>query len=668
MRRTFLISVPVLLLSLLASLGCPDSAKRIRARLEAGEGLLEEGNPDQALIEFEEALALAPDDLAIHRRIGAAYAAKGDFDQAIAKFEFVLERDPRSAETHAQWGQALASRGDLPGAVARYRVAVTLIDVADGTAPGGEERASRVRILEASVRLAPGEIDFLYRLGRAYLEEGRYEEAHNLIRRATAATAPDDPSYRERARDLEAAALRLPRGAAAPDAPNLLLVVIDTLRPDHLGAYGYPRPTSPRLDAAAEAAVLFENAISQAPWTAASLASLFTGLYPSVHGLDSGPRWGPSERSAGGALEFGVQTVLSPSQVTLAEVLRRSGYRTAGFVSNTYANSIFGFAQGFEKYDDEHGDYGMSPESPKRRAHDTNRSVFEWLDAELEEPFFLFVHYNDPHWPYDPPAPFGQRWVSGYRGQLTPAETGAALDRKGEPITYLSPDDIRYVIGLYDGEIAYVDAQVGRLLDRVRSLELDREVWIAITSDHGEEFLDHGGGSHGFTLYDEQIRVPLLFLAPGRLEPSRIDAQVRLIDVPPTILEIAGVEVPPEGIQGRSLLPLMKGTTSESREAYSEATYHGNRKSLRTTDGRKVIYGLEDGEVDYFDLSADPKERTALEDPGDPRWSSLRDQLLGWVRSNRALRAVMLGDGAGVDEIVLDEETRMRLERLGYIE
>jgi arylsulfatase A-like enzyme len=446
------------------------------------------------------------------------------------------------------------------------------------------------------------------------------------------------------------------------------MIVLDTLRADHLGSYGYPRATSPHIDGLARQGVLFESAISQAPWTAASIASLFTSLYPSVHGLNGGIRWGGKQGKQGNTLPFATQKTLPPGQLTLAEMLRRNGYRTAGFVSNVYVNSIFGFSQGFETYGDDHGDYSGDVGRAKRRASETNRQVFAWLEQEIEEPFFLFVHYNDCHWPYDPPAPFGQEWVKDYQGDLTPERTTAIVEQQGKPITGLDDDDLRYLIGLYDGEVAYTDAAVGDLLEKVRSAGLERELLTVVTADHGEEFLDHGSASHGYTLFDEQIHVPLIFHLPGRLAPRRVAAQVRSIDIMPSILDLAGVGERPDSLQGESLVALLTGKTDRGPSAaYSEATYVGEQKSLRADGKLKLIYRVEDQGTSLFDLASDPRERAdvAVERPAVV--TSLRGELQSWQQANEELRTTLFAEETE-QEVILDDETQERLRALGYIQ
>ena len=653
----------------------PESA---RAYALWGGALMRQGRFAEAVPKYERAAELDPSAIGVFRQWGLALVKLRRNAEALSVFERAAELDSDPpAGFLAHWGTALQHLGRREEAIGKYEAALELVpDHFTATNNLGlllvrraSERARGILLLEKVAKTRPGDPATLHNLGWAYLQAGRYPEAYNLLQRAVAATDSSSPAYQERLTNLNLAAAQLPRRAAAPEMPNVLLILLDTLRADHVSSYGYVRKTTPHIDAIAKQGVLFENAISQAPWTAASVASLFTGLYPSVHGLDGGIRWGPGQRSADGGLPFAVQKVLSSSQLTLAEIFRRNGYRTAGFVSNVYVNSIFGFSQGFETYNDEHREYSKNVARAKRRAEDTNAYVFEWLDQRPEEPFFLFVHYNDCHWPYNPPSPFGREYVAGYQGDLTPSRTSAVVETRGEPITNLSEEDLAYLIGLYDGEIAYMDSQLGRLVERIRLLNLQRNLLTVISSDHGEEFLDHGSASHGYTLYEEMIRVPLIFHYPGRLDRARIKEQVRVIDILPTLFDLVGVDRElPRGLQGASFVPLMEGKASGFEEAYSEATYVGEKKSVRTTTGLKLIYSFAEDEVLLFDLNADPKEQKSLLDGKSSLGEPLKERLGRWIESNRATRVALYGAEGPDQEVVLDEETKERLEALGYIQ
>jgi arylsulfatase A-like enzyme/Tfp pilus assembly protein PilF len=645
-----------------------------------GTLLARTGEVPASIAKFERALEIDPRSVNALGNLGDGLVVLGRNGEALAVFKRLTAVEPKlSAPVLGRWATALERLGRKDEARVKYEAALEeRPDYAPALnnfglflvrSPDEAERERGVRLLEAALRQKPTDADLLHNVGWAYLQVGRATEAYDLMRRAVNATQENDTRYAARIARLQEAKARLPRRPASPHAPNVLLVAIDTLRADHLGAYGYPRATSPKLDALAHEGVVFEQAISQAPWTAASFASLFTGLYPSVHGLDGGVSWAPGQSSAGGTLPFAVQKTLPLKQPTLAELLRRHGYQTAGFVSNVYVNSVFGFSHGFLTYDDEHRDYSRAVGRVKRRGEKTNARVFEWLELGPEEPFFLFVHYNDPHAPYYPPAPFGREWVKDYRGDLTPESTTAVIQRGGEPVNDLSPEDLAYLIGLYDGEIAYTDARVGELLERVRGLDLKRDLLIVVTADHGEEFLEHGSTSHGYTLFEEQVHVPLILHYPSRLKPRRVRAQVRHIDVLPTLLALARIDERPPGVQGQSLVALAEGRTEQGPGiAISEATYVGDRKALRRSDGLKLIRSFA-GEPDrLFDLKQDPREQSDLLAAGEAPPEPLVNELTGWLRESQETRTALFGEDGVAQEVILDSETQDRLEALGYIE
>ncbi len=332
----------------------------------------------------------------------------------------------------------------------------------------------------------------------------------------------------------------------AGQRPNLLLIVIDTLRADHLGCYGYRLDTSPAIDRFAEGAVLFEQAVAQAPWTRPSMATLMTGLYPATHGVT--------------CKDFDVPKaecdVLPPSVTTLAEALKQAGYETAGIVANIQIDGLFGFGQGFDEYRSVFDELIAAEPDWRAKWHEfkwvneTTREVTEealaWLERRRgENPFFLYLHYLDPHAPYRPPAPYD-----------------AMFKAHAYPCRYPA---ICAELPLYDGEIRYVDEHVGRLLDFMRRRGLAEKTVVVVTSDHGEAFGEHGARDrrHGLSLYENQLRVPLLIRAPGTGRPgTRVAAPVRLVDLAPTLLDVLGVAVP-SGVQGLSLVPLLRGEAVE---------------------------------------------------------------------------------------------------------
>ena len=322
---------------------------------------------------------------------------------------------------------------------------------------------------------------------------------------------------------------RAPEAPAAP--PDLVVYLIDTLRADHLGCYGYPRPTSPRIDAFARQAVRVREARAQSSWTKPAVATLLTGLYPVSHGAQ--------RRSQG----------LDASVVTLAERLSTRGYETAYFGTNPTVTAKFGFEQGFSEF------HYLSQPRGRRRGHvdasEIHREVVAWLDRrDRAKPFFLVVHTLDPHDPYRPREPYRARFAADVDVEtaccIRPHEL-AALDAEGARAR------ARAMIDLYDGEIAQNDAAFGELLDELERRDLYDRAAILLTSDHGEEFFDHGGWRHASTLYEEVLRVPFLFRLPGGAHGGgAIDGPVDQIDVAPTLLELAGIPAASEASPARA--------------------------------------------------------------------------------------------------------------------
>ncbi len=345
---------------------------------------------------------------------------------------------------------------------------------------------------------------------------------------------------------------------SGPKPPtNVLLIVLDTSRWDHLQAYGYDRPTTPNILALAQQGAVFEQAHGHTGWTGPSMASLMTSLTPRDHGL---LQW---------------ETPLADEHTTLAEVLRSQGYQTHAVVSHFVFQPKLGFDQGFDTYDISALDKG----SPHRTA--TSQEVTDKALATIEgrdpaRPWLLWAHYFDPHSEY--------LAHEGHDFGATP------MDR-------------------YDSELAFTDEHVGRLLDTLRKRgDLDN-TWIVLTADHGEEFRDHGGTQHSGELYEELVHVPLLIVGPG-VQPQRVPAVVRNSDLAPTLLSLLGVPAP-EAFTGQAI-PLEQGRfTPLDRPVYLEVERHGDKRGL-IEGSLKVIRDLETGNVQLFDLGTDPEELTNL--------------------------------------------------------
>jgi choline-sulfatase len=343
--------------------------------------------------------------------------------------------------------------------------------------------------------------------------------------------------------------------------PNLVLVTIDTLRADRLGCYGYAKAETPRLDKLAHAGVLFENAVTHTPLTAPSHASMFTGLYPTVHKV----------RDTGGF-------VLQPSYTTLAEILQQQGWDTAAFVGASVLKKLFGFNRGFALYDDEmpKPEPGrMGGEYPERRAGEVVDRAIGWLDSQSGKPFFLWVHVFDPHYPYDPPAGLQEK----YR------------DRP------------------YDGEVAYTDQQLGRLFDRVAKKSPPENTLIVVLSDHGESLSDHGEYTHGVFLYDSTLRIAFLMAGPGVPVGLRVKQQARTVDLVPTLLELMGRKAP-QGVQGSSLAPVLIGKEAPTAVSYAETLFPkinmgwAELRGIRTNRWKYI----RAPKPELYDLSQDPAE------------------------------------------------------------
>lgn len=443
------------------------------------------------------------------------------------------------------------------------------------------------------------------------------------------------------ARVIAAALIVLPAVSAcrepAPDQPaagtlnpvrglNVLLISLDTTRADHLGCYGRDDIATPHIDRLAAQGARFTQCISPAPTTLTSHTSLMTATYPFVHGVrDNG--------------DFRVDE----NNLTLAEVFRDAGYATAAQIGAFVLNHEFGLDQGFEYYEDIRAPRPagqaddplqtrarMRVGSATRRGDDVADGAIRWLrDRPADRPFFLFVHFFDPHEPYDPPPPFDRQY----------------------------PDP-------YAGEIAFVDTQVGRVLAEIDRLGLARDTLVVLTADHGESLGEHGEATHSLTVYDATQRVPLIIRCP-RLVPAGlvIDAQVRLIDIAPTILAATGLPPLPDA-QGVSLWPLILGQRADlDLPAYSEAftpylRYGYSQVRALRAEGWKYIHTPR---AELYHLTEDPRELTNLAARFPQRVEAMRSQLRDLLTHPRVARRDTRDAGP------LDEAQRQQLMALGYL-
>jgi arylsulfatase A-like enzyme len=487
----------------------------------------------------------------------------------------------------------------------------------------------------------------------------------------------------ERSRVLAIAALMLVFGAAAfasnaqrpappppayaaatpdPSKPrrNVVLISLDSLRADHVGAYGYKRDTSPRFDRFAKDGVLFRNAISTSSWTLPTHLTMFTGRSQVSHGVV-------------------VDTlVLSTAVPTLGEIFKDAGYATAGFVSGPYVGGHYGYARGMDTYTDFSASWGKGAEARAAILSPTiNEKALAWLDEraaegrEAKEPFFLFLHYFDIHYDFVPPAPYDKMFDPDYTGTMD----GRFFIERDDVHAKMDPRDLEHILALYDGEIRFTDEHVGRILDRLKALGLDDDTVVLITADHGDEFFEHGNKGHHRTVYDEVLRIPFALRLPGGEHAGKtVDEQVSLLDVFPTLLDAAGFRVPSD-VEGESLAAWLRGQRS-SREAIYSDFYDKrgfNLQVARRTPAEKTIQHFNRithprrGPLEYYNLAKDPAETDNRADEDLPQMTAALEAMTTWLELRwRTHRHTELAT-AGVASIEIDAETQERLKALGYV-
>jgi arylsulfatase A-like enzyme len=403
-----------------------------------------------------------------------------------------------------------------------------------------------------------------------------------------------------------AAAASRPAGAAGP---NVVLYMIDTLRADHLGVYGYRRPVSPEIDAFAAQATVFAHAWSQSGWTKSSVATMLTGLPPLANGV--------MER----------MDALPDALRTLPEMLHEAGYETLGVSTNPAISAEAGFARGFDRFVQL-----FDPEAlpfVARPAEDVNRELFRWLDArDRRRPFFAYLHAMDVHAPYLPPAEDRRRFAAQADAALCrpgPQEVAAALAaRPGLTRSGLSSN----FEALYDAQIAHADRQFGLLLRRLRELGLYDRTVIVLVADHGEEFLDHGNFAHGHSLYQEILHVPLVVRWPdGQYAGRRVESPAQHLDLLPTILAAAGAGSPPAS-PGLDLRLLAGADTPMEREVSSDLSLAGTRIASLVAGGMHLLVRERPNPAaELYDLRRDPHELRNLADAGSVRFGFLMARL-----------------------------------------
>jgi arylsulfatase A-like enzyme len=392
--------------------------------------------------------------------------------------------------------------------------------------------------------------------------------------------------------------------------PNILFMVIDSLRSDHVGFAGYKRPTTPCLDSLAAEGVAFTSCTAQAPHTMPSVPSLMTGRYPTSAIHATSVRL-PNTTATLPAVQLGGEVA------SIATLLRQHGYASAMInVSGQVKYRILGLQAQFD-FVDENVEC-MTKDCAAR----INERALRWLSRRGEGPWLCYMHYMDVHHPYDAPAEYASRFSRNYGTLPTPKFHGqwkGAWDNA-------TPEELAHVIGMYDAEIAYLDSQICHLLRSLTALGLTKNLLVIVASDHGEELFERGGFGHGQTLYEEQTRCPLLFVWPGRVpRGATVDCPIQNIDILPTILDLVDIQEL-EGLQGSSLIPYFEGDC-DSQPVYSE------RRGYSLRRGRWKLWQGDHGVARLFDLRADPAERVNLIDQEPDTSRSLHALLMDWRKS-----------------------------------
>jgi len=473
---------------------------------------------------------------------------------------------------------------------------------------------------------------------------------------------------------LAPAPARAAPAAASVDRTNVVLIVADTLRADHLGAYGYASARTPRLDALAEAGTRFDPAYAAASWTGPATATILTGLYPSTHGFKT------------------YQNRIGADAVSVASIFRVAGYRTAGFAANPIVTTKFGFGDGFDLWNadlepDLLSRHQRTPLAVTLRAlHLWDRAkifpraevlvdhALRWLDGAGAAPFFLYLHFMDPHDPYAPPPEFDPARGAGPAPGF--AMEFGTLQAIAQGREHAGPGHLERMLQLYDGAIGYMDSEIGRFLDELDRRGLAGRTIVAFTSDHGEEFGDHGALGHEHSLHEELVRIPFFLKGPGVPAGRVLAGPARQIDIGPTILEAAGLPAPAKA-DGASLWSdvtagdgAAPGDEIARRDVFMEETFIGVRgpwhsfRALRRGDlklsGRSFYQSL-DAPWDWtlHDLASDPGERFDLAGQRPGEAGRLRESLDDWARRP-------LPDPG--EDAPVDDETLQKLKALGYVQ
>ena len=426
--------------------------------------------------------------------------------------------------------------------------------------------------------------------------------------------------------------------------PNVVFILIDALRQDHLGCYGYQRDTSPAIDELARQGVVFNHAYSSAPWTKASVASFFTSQHPNNHG----------------ALSH--NNMLPERPLTFAEVLKNQGYNTYFLTAGNYTiDKKYNFNQGFDYFFDDRID-----------AAQLTGNFLSLLPKLQDKRFFAYIHYMDVHLPYNKNK--YNDWFTRNKPanpRLEPGKISHKIVKKMAVSNQLSKGDKNYLESLYDGQIKFVDENIKRIIAAFKSNHMLDNTLVIITSDHGEEFWDHRNFEHGHTMYNELLRVPLVIVG-NKLKHLAIDARVRLIDLLPTVIDILKVKAHHYNLKGTGFLNLLKGEKKEpGRPVFAMGTLYGDEKYCLIQDNNKIIINTGNrkgkgklvgprnkSKLEFYDIAKDPleTENLAASQPENAgRFKTLLDK---YIRNQAVYKS---------KKRTMDKKTKKQLKSLGYL-
>ena len=439
--------------------------------------------------------------------------------------------------------------------------------------------------------------------------------------------------------------------AVRPGGDKMVMIIIDALRADALGCYGYDKPTSPTLDKLAAEGILFEQLHSASPWTAPSFGTIFTGVSPTVHGAGGFLARGSSK----GTSLFGVTVGGIRSDLPTLPSLMPDNVKTGAIINNSFVCKTMGFAKGFDTFDHENAKLTRYREADKV----TDKAV-AWLKNNKDNPFFYVVHYFDPHIQYAPP----KKYLPEFAPDKPRRISYPFIDHDSARTGKLKPSDAEksYIRGLYNGEVRFVDDEIARLLDSMKELGLLKNTWIMVTSDHGEEHFDHGSFEHGHRYEEEVVKVPLILRAPQGLwrRGERVKSNVSHVDLLPTVLDIFGVR-PPMHLEGRTLFPIIEGKETADRTSYIEYNLFNGQQCAFYDGQYKLVWDIRRKRGFMYDLKNDPKELTRL-DKKHPAYAAMIKRLL-----DKRTKLKNTAKGKLKNKGELSAEATEALKSLGYI-